>query len=74
MQQYVAYKIKTNRCFGNFSGTGAGKTLSAILASRIVDSKMTVIICPNAIVDQWEKDIKNTFPDSVIITRKDAFN
>ena len=35
MQKYVAYKVKTASLFGNFSGTGAGKTLSAILASRL---------------------------------------
>jgi Phage-integrase repeat unit len=65
MQKYVAYKDKTNLRFGNFSGTGAGKTLSAILSSRIIDSKMTIIICPNAVVDQWAIDIKKTFPDSI---------
>ncbi|HJT83393.1 MAG TPA: hypothetical protein VJ697_02830, partial [Nitrososphaeraceae archaeon] len=47
MQKYVAYKISSNHYFGNFSGTGAGKTLSALLASRIIDSQMTVIVCPN---------------------------
>ena len=74
MQKYVAYKVKTNRRFGNFSGTGAGKTLSAILASRVIDSHLSVIICPNAVVDQWAEDIKRTFPDSVIQKRKEAFN
>ena len=33
MQLYVAYKDKASQYFGNFSGTGAGKTLSAVLAS-----------------------------------------
>ena len=37
MQLYVAYKVKTNQYFGNFSGTGAGKTLSAVLASHVID-------------------------------------
>jgi superfamily II DNA or RNA helicase len=74
MQKYVAYKVKISRRFGNFSGTGAGKTLSAILTSRVIDSHLTVIICPNAVVDQWAKDIKRTFPDSVIWKRKEAFN
>ena len=46
MQLYVAHKIKTNPYFGNFSGTGAGKTLSAVLASRVIDSKITLIVCP----------------------------
>ncbi|MGC2383122.1 MAG: integrase repeat-containing protein, partial [Nitrososphaeraceae archaeon] len=73
MQRYVAYKIKTNAYFGNFSGTGAGKTLSAILASRVIDSKMTLIVCPNDVVDQWSEDITEVFPDSKVITGKTAF-
>jgi hypothetical protein len=71
MQKYVAYKIKTQKRFGNFSGVGAGKTLSAILASRVIDSKLTVIICPNAIVKQWKDSIETTFPDSVVMTTKE---
>ncbi|MGH9984873.1 MAG: DEAD/DEAH box helicase family protein, partial [Nitrososphaeraceae archaeon] len=74
MQKYVAYKVKINHRFGNFSGTGAGKTLSAILASRVIECHLAVIICPNAVVDQWAKDIKRTFPDSIIQKRKEAFN
>jgi Type III restriction enzyme, res subunit/Phage-integrase repeat unit len=73
MQLYVAYKVKTNQYFGNFSGTGAGKTLSAVLASRVVDSKMTLIICPNDVVDQWTRSIIEIFPDSNVITGKEAF-
>jgi superfamily II DNA or RNA helicase len=74
MQKYVAYKVKTNHRFGNFSGTGAGKTLSAILESHVIDNHLAVIICPNAVVDQWAKDIKRTFLDSVIQKRKEAFD
>jgi len=55
MQRYVAYKVTNLPYFGNFSGTGAGKTLSAILASRIIDSKITVIVCPNDVVDHGKK-------------------
>ena len=73
MQRYVAYKVKTNPYFGNFSGTGAGKTLSAVLASRVTDSKMTAIVCPNDVVDQWQKSILEIFPDSNVITGKEAF-
>jgi len=73
MQLYVAHKIKTNSYFGNFSGTGAGKTLSAVLASRVIDSKMTVIVCPNDVVNQWEKNILEIFPDSKVITGKKHF-
>jgi superfamily II DNA or RNA helicase len=65
--------VKTSQYFGNFSGTGAGKTLSAVLASRVIDSKMTLIVCPNDVVDQWEKSILEIFPDSKVIKGKEAF-
>ena len=64
MQKYVAYMVSSNLSYGNFSGTGAGKTLSAILASRIIGSKMTVIVCPNDIVGQWMQEIYRVFPQS----------
>ena len=74
MQLFVSYKIKTNSCFANFSRTGSGKTLSAILASRLIDSKMTIIVCPNDVVDQWKEAIIKAFPDSVVTKGKTAFN
>jgi hypothetical protein len=73
MQLLVAYKVKTKGRFGNFSKTGTGKTLSAVLASRVVDSHITVIICPNAVVKQWGEDIEQIFPDSVVKLGKAAF-
>jgi N12 class adenine-specific DNA methylase len=73
MQLYVAYKTKNLNYFGNFSGTGSGKTLSAVLAGRVIDSKMTVIVCPNDVVEQWTKSIVEIFPDSKVITGKQAF-
>ncbi len=73
MQLYTSYKIKTSPYFGNFSGTGSGKTLSAVLASRIIDSKLTVIVCPNDVVGQWKDRIIEAFPDSNVILGKEAF-
>ena len=63
----------TKQHFGNSSGTGAGKTLSAVFASRVIDSKMTLIVCPNDIVDQWKKNIDEILSNSKVITGKDAF-
>jgi hypothetical protein len=74
MQLFLAHKVNTNAYFGNFSRTGSGKTLSAILASRLINSKMTVIICPNDVVDQWRERIIEAFPDSDVTTGKEAFN
>ena len=48
MQRLIAYRVLTEHRVLNLSGTGTGKTLSAILASRVIDSKLTVITCPNA--------------------------
>jgi len=73
MQLYVAYKTKNLNYFGNFSGTGSRKTLSAVLASRVIDGKMTVIVCPNDVVDQWAKNIIEIFADSKVKTGKEAF-
>ncbi len=74
MQKFVAYTIKKLPHFGNFSGTGAGKTLSAILASRVIDSKVTLIICPNDVVSHWKKNADEIFSDSVITTGKSVFS
>ncbi|MFY9795873.1 MAG: hypothetical protein WAK17_16595 [Candidatus Nitrosopolaris sp.] len=78
MQKYAAYRIKRDLYFCNLSGTGAGKTLSAILASRVIDSKMTLVVCPNDVVNQWATDkrvsITSIFPNSKVITGKPAFD
>ena len=74
MQLYITQKLKQQPGFGNFSGTGAGKTLSAILATRILKSKMTLVVCPNDVVKLWNEHILEIFPDSIVISRKDAFS
>jgi superfamily II DNA or RNA helicase len=73
MQRYCAYKILKEPYLANFSGTGSGKTFSAILSSRVIDSKMTLIICPNHVVEQWENRIHESYPDSVVVVGKKAF-
>lgn len=62
MQRRVAVCVRTQRRFGNWSGMGAGKTLSAILSTRVVDAGLTVICCPNAVVDNWAGEIRGAFP------------
>src|SRR3989442_388817 len=44
----------------------AGKTLSAILASRLIDSHVTLIVTNNATVKGWREQILNAYPDSVV--------
>ena len=69
MQRLIAYKLLNDRRVLNLSGTGTGKTLSAVLASRVVGAKLTVITCPNATVPGWAKTIKNAYPESEVITK-----
>ena len=70
MQRYTACLVKNRKRIGNWSETGTGKTLSAILASRAIKSKITIICFPNSIVGGWETSIKETYPNSVIETKK----
>jgi len=66
MQKLAAYRVLTEKRLGNWSGVGAGKTLSAILASRVIDARLTVIVAFNSTVQPWAMRIKEAFPDSVV--------
>lgn len=73
MQRYTAFLVASRKRLGNWSGTGAGKTLSAILASRAIGANLTVICCPNNVIDNWEINISETYPDSSIQTKRIDF-
>jgi Hypothetical methyltransferase/Probable Zinc-ribbon domain/Helicase conserved C-terminal domain len=66
MQRYVATRVQDSQRLGNWSGTGAGKTLSAILAARLAGAGLTVICCPNSSVDGWRREILLAFPFSIV--------
>ena len=66
MQRLVANRVLEEKRVGNWSGTGAGKTLSAILASRVTGSKLNVVCCPNSVVKGWGAAIKSIYPDSIV--------
>lgn len=69
MQRFTAFMIQKMKRFGNWSGTGAGKTLSAILSSRVIDAKFSIICCPNSVVKGWRDNIEAIYPDSVVMTK-----
>jgi superfamily II DNA or RNA helicase len=69
MQRHFAVRVLNNSRVGNWSGTGAGKTLAAIYAARLVDSHLTVICCPNSVVSGWGRSIKEIFPNSDVHTK-----
>ncbi|MDV6032732.1 MAG: hypothetical protein F9B45_22130 [Phycisphaera sp. RhM] len=68
MQRHVAVEVRNRNRFGNWSGTGAGKTLSAVLATRVCDASLSIVCCPNAVVGTetsgWRGEIQRIFPDS----------
>lgn len=73
MQRHVAVLVKSRRALGNWSGTGAGKTVSAVLAARSIGAGcgggLVVVICPNNTVAGWEQTIKACFPASSVDTK-----
>lgn len=69
MQRHVAVSVLNARRYGNWSGMGAGKTLSAILATRVVGAGLTVICCPNAVVGNWQEQVLNAFADCEVATK-----
>ena len=61
MQRHFAVRVQERKRVGNWSGTGAGKTLAAVLATRVVGSKLTVICCPNSVVEGWRRGSGTSF-------------
>src|SRR4029077_20924880 len=69
MQRHFAVRVRERKRVGNWSGTGAGKTLAAVLSTRVVGSQLTVVCCPNSVVEGWRLAILDIFPDSVVATK-----
>ena len=53
MQRLVSYRLLKDKRILNLSGTGTGKTLSAIFASQICKCQRIFISCPNGVIDSW---------------------
>ena len=67
MQKLFAYWVREKHFYGNWSGTGVGKTYSFILASRVIDSHLTVVIGKNSTTNQLAGDITDLYEDSVAV-------
>lgn len=70
MQKLTAYRLKTTKRVINASGVGAGKTLSAINASQVVNAKLTIIIGVNATIANLDEVIQSAFPNAVRIRKE----
>lgn len=66
MQRRIAWMVRERKRIGNWSGTGTGKTLSARMASRTIDAQLTLVIVANPTIDQWQEQILNAYPDSIV--------
>ena len=66
MQKRVAWAVRERGRVGNWSGVGSGKTLSAVLASRVIDARITLIVTNNATAQQWAEQIQLAYPNSVV--------
>ena len=67
MQKLFAYWVKKKHYYGNWSGTGVGKTYAFILASRVIDSHLTVVIGTNSTTHQLASEITGLYEDSVVV-------
>ena len=70
MQRLICFKMLKEKRLGNWSGTGAGKTFSAVIASKLIGAKVTVIICPNNVIPEWEKTIPRAFPHAKVLVKE----
>lgn len=70
MQKLTAYRLKSVKRVINASGVGAGKTLSAINATQVVGSSLTIIIGVNATLSQLDETVWVVFPNAVRILKE----
>jgi len=69
MQRLVAFRLKRDLRLLNLSGTGTGKTLSAIYAAQICGCKRLLISCPNGVIESWRRAFASAFPTANLIIK-----
>lgn len=70
MQKLMVYHLMNNNSFGNWCGTGAGKTNAFLFATRKTDSRVTVAIVPNDTIGTLVNAINKIYPDSNVVIPK----
>ena len=63
-QMHFASEVESRRRVANLSAPGAGKTISAIVASRHIGAQETVLFVPANVTRQWTREVKAAFPDT----------
>ena len=74
MQRHAAAMIQQHPYFGNWSGTGTGKTAAAVLAARLIGAGLrapgiVLVVCPNNTIDGWKRTIESAFRDVFVETK-----
>ena len=68
MQRHVAIMLRERLRYGNWSGTGAGKTVSAVLGARILGAGegagVVLVVCPKGVIAGWREAVLSCYPDS----------
>ena len=73
MQRLVAFRLKRDYRLLNLSGTGTGKTLSAVFAAQVCGCKRIIISCPNGVIPSWQRTLSSAYPDAVIHVKPDGW-
>lgn len=66
MQKLTAFRVKHNNYLGNWSDTGTGKTISALLSAGYIEAKTIVIIANNSTIHEWKDVISKTYKNAEI--------
>lgn len=70
MQKLFVKRVMENKDYGNWSGTGAGKTIGTILATKVLNCKNVIIITGNTIIGTWVKEINACFVNNNIMIKE----
>lgn len=73
MQRLVAFRLERDLRLLNLSGTGTGKTLSAVFAAQVCGSQRILISCPNGVIDSWRRCLKSAYPSATIHIKPDGW-
>ena len=76
-QRRFALMAAEQRAIANWSGTGAGKTLSTVLAIQNDNARETLVVCPKAVREEWENEFKAGFPTTsevIVVNNPEDFN
>ena len=74
MQRLVAYRLERDLRLLNLSGTGTGKTLSAVFAAQICASQRILITCPNGVIESWKRCFESAFPSATLHIKPDSWD